>query len=69
MHAVILDGVTYPEQAIGPDTPLDGERALDLIVARCAASPDCAAAYPALRQELDGLRRQFGPQKSALDLG
>ncbi len=27
-HAVILDGVTYPEQAIGPDTPLDGERAL-----------------------------------------
>jgi len=32
-HAVILDGVTYPEQAIGPDTPIDGERALDLIVA------------------------------------
>ena len=28
VHAVILDGVTYPEQAIGPDTPLDGERAL-----------------------------------------
>ena len=33
-HAVILDGVTYPQQAIGPDTPLDGERALDLILAR-----------------------------------
>ena len=47
VHAVILDGVTYPEQAIGPDTPLDGERALDLILARCRARPDCAAAYPA----------------------
>ena len=68
VHAAILDGVTFPEQAIGPATPLDGERALSLIVARCAAAPDCAAAYPALRQELDALRRQYGPQKSALTL-
>ncbi len=68
VHAAILDGVTYPEQAIGPDTPLDGERALDLIVARCADSPDCAAAYPALRQDLDGLRRQFGAQRSMITI-
>ena len=68
VHAVILDGVTYPHQAIGPDTPLDGQRALDLIVTRCAHSPDCAAAYPQLRQDLDGLLRQFGPQKSQLTL-
>jgi pimeloyl-ACP methyl ester carboxylesterase len=65
-HAVVLDGVTYPEQAIGPDTPSDGERALDLIVTRCERAPECAAAYPALRRELDGLRRRFGPQKEAL---
>jgi pimeloyl-ACP methyl ester carboxylesterase len=66
VHAAILDGVTYPAQAIGPETPLDGERALDLIVKRCAESPDCAAAYPQLPQELAGLRRQFGAQKSML---
>ncbi len=66
VHAAILDGVTYPEQVIGPETPLDGERALDLIVKRCVESPDCAAAYPDLRQDLAGLRRQFGPQKSML---
>ncbi len=66
VHAVILDGVTVPEQVIGPDTPLDGERALDLIIARCKNSTDCAAAYPQLPQDLDGLRRQFGPQKSTL---
>jgi pimeloyl-ACP methyl ester carboxylesterase len=65
-HAVVLDGVTYPEQAIGPDTPSDGERALNLIVTRCERAPDCATAYPALRQDLDGLRRRFGPQKEAL---
>ena len=65
-HAVVLDGVTYPEQAIGPDTPLDGERALDLIVARCETAPDCAAAYPDLTAELGELRRKFGPQKEPL---
>jgi pimeloyl-ACP methyl ester carboxylesterase len=67
-HAVILDGVTFPEQAIGPDTPLDGERALGLIVARCAKSDDCAAAYPDLQQDLAGLRRQFGPEKSLITI-
>jgi len=68
IHAVILDGVTFPEQAIGPDTPLDGQRALDLIMARCRASHDCAAAYPQLQQDLDSLRRQFGPQRSMITI-
>ncbi len=67
-HAVVLDGVTYPEQAIGPDTPLDGERALDLIVARCGSTPACAGAYPDLTAELRELRRRFGPQKLPLVL-
>jgi pimeloyl-ACP methyl ester carboxylesterase len=63
VHAVILDGVTYPEQIIGVDTPQDGERSLNLIIARCLQSPDCAAAYPELQQDLDALLKQFGPQK------
>jgi pimeloyl-ACP methyl ester carboxylesterase len=67
-HAVILDGVTYPQQAIGAETPQDGERALNLIVARCQLAPECAAAYPELQQELDALRRQFGPQKVAVTI-
>ena len=67
-HAVILDGVTYPEQAIGQDTPSDGERALNLIVARCAQARECAQAYPALRQDLDAMRRRFGPEKQPLTL-
>jgi pimeloyl-ACP methyl ester carboxylesterase len=68
VHAAILDGVTYPEQAIGPDTPLDGQRALDLIVKRCGETPDCAKAYPMLRQDLAGLLLQFGPQKSPMSI-
>ncbi len=68
-EAVVLDGVTYPEQAIGPDTPSDGERALNLIMARCERAADCAAAYPKLRQDLEVLRRRFGPEKQALAVG
>ena len=61
-HAVILDGVTYPEQAIGPDTPSDGEQSLALIIARCRKSAECAAAFPALQTELAALRHRFGPE-------
>jgi pimeloyl-ACP methyl ester carboxylesterase len=68
VHAVILDGVTDPEQPIGPETPIDGERALSLIMARCRQTPDCATAYPDMPQELDALRRKFGPEKLELTL-
>jgi pimeloyl-ACP methyl ester carboxylesterase len=67
-HAVILDGVTYPEQAIGPETPADGERALNLIVERCAQAPDCVAAYPKLASDLDVLRHRFGPDTVTLTI-
>lgn len=63
VHAVILDGVTYPQQAIGAETPQDAERALNLIVARCLQAPDCAATYPELQDDLKTMMRQFGPQK------
>jgi pimeloyl-ACP methyl ester carboxylesterase len=66
VHAMILDGVTDPLRPIGPDTPLDGERALRQIVARCGESGDCAKAYPELQQELASLRARFGPGRQAL---
>jgi pimeloyl-ACP methyl ester carboxylesterase len=63
VRAVILDGVTYPEQNIGAETPQDGENALNLILARCRQAPDCAQTYPDLQQDWESLLRQFGPQK------
>jgi len=68
VQAVILDGVTDPEQPIGPATPFDGERALDLILERCRRSPECAAAYPALHADFGALRAKFGPATSSLTL-
>jgi pimeloyl-ACP methyl ester carboxylesterase len=63
VHAVILDGVVYPQQAIGAETPQDAERSLNLIVGRCMQTPECAAAYPQLPLELSGLLQRFGPDK------
>lgn len=68
IHAVVLDGVTYPEQVVGPDTPLDGERALDLILKRCATAHDCATAFPQLRQELVTLRTKYGTEHTEVTL-
>ncbi len=66
--AAILDGVTYPEQAIGPDTPMDGEHALDLILGRCERDTGCGASFPALRVEVAELRRRYGPERRPLRL-
>ena len=68
VQAVILDGVTDPEQAIGPATPFDAERALDLILERCGRTPECAAGYPALRADFGALRAKFGPASTPLTL-
>ncbi len=68
LEAVMLDGVTDPQRPIGPDTPLDGERTLQAIIARCGASGDCARAYPQLAGEWAGLKARFGPAQVALEL-
>jgi pimeloyl-ACP methyl ester carboxylesterase len=68
VQAVILDGVTYPQQAIGAETPQDAERSLNLIVARCLQSPDCAATYPQLQDDLTNLLREYGPKKTPVTI-
>lgn len=45
VRSVILDGVVPVEAALGPRVALDAERALDDILARCAAQHGCRAAF------------------------
>jgi pimeloyl-ACP methyl ester carboxylesterase len=59
VRAVILDGVVPATLAVGPETPLDAERALSAILARCAADAACharfadpVASYQRLRESL-----------------
>ena len=45
VRAVILDGVVPPTLVLGPAIALDAERALDAILARCAADEHCHARF------------------------
>lgn len=54
VRAVILDGVAAPDQAI-PAGGRDGQAALDLLFAQCAADPACHKAFPRLRAQFDAL--------------
>jgi pimeloyl-ACP methyl ester carboxylesterase len=65
-HAVILDGVVYPEEVLGPDIPRDADHALGLIVTRCQHSAECNAAYPDLAQDLSVLLHQFGSRQTPI---
>ncbi len=68
VRAAILDGVVDPTQPLGASTPLDNERALQRIVARCKHTPDCDAAFPQLGADLATLRRRFGPRTVAVTI-
>ena len=52
VRSVILDGVVPPGLALGPGIAIDAQRALDSLLARCAASPACLDAYPNLNDQL-----------------
>lgn len=60
--AIVLDGVLPPDATLGPDTPFDAQRALDLMFARCAAEAPCAAAFPDLARRFEALRAQLAAQ-------
>ena len=47
-RSVILDGVVPPVVALGPDTALESQRALDAMLERCRTDPACDAAFPEL---------------------
>ena len=59
VHAVVLDGVVAPDRSLGPETPLDAQRALDLMFARCSADAPCSSAFPDLAQRFDALRARL----------
>jgi pimeloyl-ACP methyl ester carboxylesterase len=65
LRAMILDGVTAPDQII-PAAGRDGQAALEALFRQCAADLACKRAFPALRAEFDALVAQLAG--AALDL-
>jgi len=59
VRTAILDGVVPVDLALGPDVPLQAQRALDALFDRCAANMACNAKFPALRADFHALRTRL----------
>ena len=55
VRSVVLDGVAPPDWALASSFAKDGQRALDMLFARCAADADCNRAFPGLPASLASL--------------
>ena len=68
VRTVILDGVVPPGLALGPGIAIDAQRALDRLLARCAAMPTCAQAYPDLNDHLGDLLARLKASPSPISI-
>lgn len=59
VRSLVLNAVAGPELVIQLQAPRDGERALALLFARCAADAACRQAFPNLEAEFDALLARF----------
>lgn len=61
-RTVVIDGVVPPQIALGPEIATESQNAVDNVLARCAADPDCNERFP-------GIRDTFGRVVSELRAG
>jgi pimeloyl-ACP methyl ester carboxylesterase len=54
-RAVILDGAAPPNWTLGLTVARDAQHALDTLFQRCAADPECNAAFPRLPEKFEAL--------------
>ena len=68
VRTVVLDGVVPPGLAMGPGVAVDAQRALDRLLARCAAMPACVEQHPDLRDQFGDLlaRLEASPPQIAV---
>ncbi len=54
-RTVVLDGVAPPQLSLGPEIATESQRAVDNILARCAADPDCNERFPGVEASFAAL--------------
>ena len=67
-RTVILDGVVPPGLALGPGVAIDAQRALDRLLARCAAAPACTERYPDLAVGLENLLTRLKAAPATIEI-
>ena len=58
-RSLVLDGLVPASVALGPDTALESQVALDATWARCEANGSCNAAFPDIRARFDAVMRRL----------
>lgn len=58
-RTIILDGVVPPQIPLGPEIATEAQRALDSILARCAADPDCNERFPEIDLDFESIRARL----------
>ncbi|MBC7985763.1 MAG: alpha/beta hydrolase [Sphingomonadaceae bacterium] len=59
VRSVLMSGIATIDSRAPLHFAAAAQRAFDLMVAQCHAEPDCRAAYPAIAEDLDALRREL----------
>jgi pimeloyl-ACP methyl ester carboxylesterase len=68
VRSLVLDSVVSADFTIYLSASQDGQRALDLLFARCEAEADCAAAFPDLRAEFAQVLQRLEAESPAITL-
>jgi pimeloyl-ACP methyl ester carboxylesterase len=68
VRTIVLDGVVAPQLPIGPEIATEAQKALDNILARCAADAACHERFPGIEQDFVRVKAELGEQSVVVDL-
>jgi pimeloyl-ACP methyl ester carboxylesterase len=68
VRAAILDGVVPAELALGPDIPIDAQRAIDITLQRCTRDAACAQQFPDVAAQFTALQSRLSKEPVKLSI-
>lgn len=67
-RTVVLDGVVPPQISLGPEIATESQKAVDKILARCAADDQCNRRFPKVEQTFDAVLSGLRAAPVAIDV-
>jgi pimeloyl-ACP methyl ester carboxylesterase len=62
VRSMVIDSVIHPQLDLGPNIPIESQRALEQFIARCEADKQCQQRFPDLQQGTHKLLQQLKKQ-------
>ncbi len=67
-RTIVLDGVAPPQLALGPEIATESQKAVDNILARCAADADCNERFPGVQASFAAIVEQLRVEPQQLSV-